>query len=244
MAKNMIKCLTFDLDDTLWDIRPIMHNVDTKLYQWLDENAPLYTGRFGLDNFSRLRQHVIEHYPEIAHSVTDIRLKGLHIGLQQAGYPAEKVQSLAQQGFDIALNARQEVDYFPHVWAALDVLRGQGYQMGAITNGNADINRVGLSDYFDFQFNAHHAGVEKPDPVIFELMLKHTQLSANQIIHIGDNPIADVQGAQQLGMATIWVNVITQKWLYDFEADATISCISELPLAVKSIASRLNRDLK
>lgn len=235
----MIKCLTFDLDDTLWDIRPVIKQVDLTLYDWLKENAPAFTDKFELAYFAHLRQEVIDDYPEIAHSVTDIRKKGLQLGLQRSGYQGEHNDRLVQQGFDVALEARQRVDYFPHVWKALDQLKAQGYRMGAITNGNADIYRVGLGDHFDFQFNAHEAGVEKPHPSIFEQMLDYAKLTPQQIIHIGDNPIADVQGAQQLGMATIWVNVITQPWLHEFRADQEITCISDLPSAVDKIVQTL-----
>jgi len=235
----MIKCLSFDLDDTLWDIRPVIEHVDTTLYQWLAAHAPAYTQMFAPDNFAVLRKEVIDAYPHLAHSVTDIRIKGLNLGLGRAGYNADQVSALTSQGFAVALKARQQVDYFPHVWQALDQLKAQGYIMGAITNGNADIYKVGLGQHFDFQFNAHEAGVEKPHPDIFHAMLAHTQLTPEQVIHIGDNPIADVQGAQEIGMATIWINVITQQWLHDFRADKDVSCISDLPGAVQQIVDEL-----
>jgi putative hydrolase of the HAD superfamily len=236
----MIKCLTFDLDDTLWDIRPVINNMDLKLYQWLGINAPRFTDKYTPDYFSILKQQVVDSFPEIAHSVTDIRLKGLEISLLQVGYTQQEAFDIAQRGFQIALAARQEVTFFEHVHNSLQTLKSQGYLMGAITNGNADIHRVGLSQYFDFQFNAHDAGVEKPDPIIYQMMLEHTKLNAEQIIHIGDNPIADVQGAQELGMSTIWVNVIPQDWSHQFQADAQVGCISELPKAVENIiASKL-----
>lgn len=236
----MIKCLTFDLDDTLWDIRPVIKNVDLTLYRWLEDNAPAYTEQFALEYFAHLRKEVVDDYPDIAHSVTDIRKKGLEIGLQRAGYQGAENRALMQQGFDIALHARQLVDYFPYVWQALDQLKAQGYTMGAITNGNADIYKVGLGEHFDFQFNAHESGVEKPHPNIFQDMLAHASVEPEQVVHIGDNPIADVLGAQQLGMATIWVNVITQEWQHDFTADRQITCISQLPQAVEEIVEQKN----
>ena len=234
----MIKCLTFDLDDTLWDIRPVIKNLDQKLYQWLADNAPAYTHKYPIEDFVRLKNLVLNRYPDIAHSVTDVRIKGLQIGLKNAGYSDQQAAILADQGFAVALKARQEVEYFPHTWAALDALRDQGYLMGAVTNGNADINKVGLQEHFDFQFSAHDSGVEKPDPLIYQHMLEHIQLPASSVIHIGDNPIADVLGAKQLGMATIWVNVITQTWEHDFSADQQVNCLSDLPLAVANIVNK------
>ncbi len=233
----MIKCLTFDLDDTLWDVSPVIKNMDLKLYQWLAENAPDFTQQFDIGNFAVLRAYVVAEFPQIAHSVTSIRLKCLEIGLSRAGYSPQQALQLSKEAFAVAIVARQQVTYFPYVWQVLDQLKAQGYSMGAISNGNADIHKVGLSKHFDFQFNAHEAGVEKPDPGIFKLMLEHQQLDPEQVIHIGDNPIADVLGAQQLGMATIWVNVLPQQWSHEFQADQQINCISDLPAAVASIVA-------
>lgn len=234
----MIKCLTFDLDDTLWDVVPVIQHMDKTLYQWLQQNAPKYTNLFPLEHFSHLRKQVAFDYPQLAHSVTSVRLKGLEIGMQQAGYTFEQAHRISEQGFVVALEARQKVSYFPHTWQVLQLLKQQGFRMGAITNGNADIHRVGLSDYFDFQLNAHEVGVEKPDPHIFEMMLQQANLLPTQVIHIGDNPVADVWGAQQLGIASIWVNVIPQQWTHEYRADRDISCLSELPEAVASIVEK------
>ncbi|MGB1237230.1 MAG: HAD family hydrolase [Pseudomonadales bacterium] len=231
----MIKCLTFDLDDTLWPVVPVIEHMDKTLYSWLEANAPAYTDAFSPCHFSEMRSRISKEYPQLAHSVTSVRLKGLELGLLEAGYCYTRSTELADSAFEVALAARQEVSYFEHTWAVLDALREAGYRMGAISNGNADIHRVGLSEHFDFQYNAHDLGVEKPDPYVYQQVLQREGLAPSQVIHIGDNPVADVLGAQQLGIATIWVNVIGQQWRHQHRADAEIDCLSELPGAVAKL---------
>ncbi len=231
----MIKCITFDLDDTLWAVNPVIIAANKTLYQWLSENAELFVKCYKLRDFEVLKQQALQQSPDIGHSVTLIRLKQLEIGLLAAGYPQEQAVALSHQAFEVFIEARNQVELFEHARGVLEKLRQSGYLIGALSNGNADVNRVGLGDLFDFALNADGVGKEKPHPLMFEQMLHSNQLRPEQVIHIGDNPIADVQGAQELGMATIWINVITQEWQHEFRADKDVSCISDLPGAVQQI---------
>ena len=45
---------------------------------------------------------------------------------------------------------------------------------------------------------------------MFRAALAHTDVDKNQMIHVGDNPVDDIQGAAELGIATIWVNLGAQ----------------------------------
>ena len=114
---------------------------------------------------------------------------------------------MAAQAFDVFIQARQEVLFFEHAREVLLELKQQGYQLGALSNGNADILRVGLADLIDFQFKADDVGQMKPHPLMFEQMLAHTGLRPEQVIHVGDNHGHDVEGAAAVGLWTIWVNL-------------------------------------
>ncbi len=230
----MIKCITFDLDDTLWAVNPVVEQANHTLIEWLQQNAAAFTQTHGLSDFPRLRREVLEKHPEIAHSVTQIRIKLLEHGLQLAGYSEAESEALALQAFEVFLDARQQVTFFEHAIAMIRDLHWQGYRIGALSNGNADIERVGLSDYFDFQFSADKVGTEKPHPLMFEQMLHHVGLRPEQVIHIGDNPVHDIEGANNVGLWTIWVNLDGKT--EHVPATRTVTCLSEIPAAVRSIA--------
>ncbi|WP_315982218.1 HAD-IA family hydrolase [Aliamphritea spongicola] len=114
---------------------------------------------------------MLEAYPETAHSVTLIRLRQLEIGLRQAGYGEAEIEKLVPRAFDIFLAARNEVTFFPHVKDMLSALKQEDYRIGALSNGNAEVGRVGLGEWFDFALNAHMVGHEKPHPAMFEKCL-------------------------------------------------------------------------
>jgi len=231
----MIKCITFDLDDTLWAVDPVVHQANLTLMQWLQDNAPLFTQRFELADLNELRRQALLARPEISHSVTLIRRQVLESGLKQAGYSAEQIPTLVDAAFEVFLEARQQVSFFEHALDILDQLKQQGYQIGALSNGNADIHRTGLGDHFDFQFNADGVGTEKPHPLMFHKMLEHTGLKARQVVHIGDNPVADIEGAHNSDVWSIWVNLRGETWPGGKPAHQQVQCLSHIPFAIEQI---------
>ncbi|WP_432471647.1 HAD family hydrolase [Amphritea sp. HPY] len=234
----MIKCITFDLDDTLWAVDPVIVQANKTLYSWLSDNAELFVKCHRLDDFNELKRQALERFPEISHSVTLIRVKQLEIGLEQAGYPEDQAAALASQAFEVFIEARNQVELFEHARAMLEQLKQDGYTIGALSNGNADVNRVGLGDLFDFALNADGVGKEKPHPLMFEQMLEQNQLRPEQVIHIGDNPHHDIEGAKHAGLWTIWVNLDNRKWPDGEPADQDVSCLSAIPEAVNVIAGQ------
>ncbi|GGO78053.1 hydrolase [Marinobacterium nitratireducens] len=232
----MIKCVTFDLDDTLWAVDPVIEAANRSLFDWLARNAELFTRQFSLADLPRLRREVLERHPEIGHSVTQIRLRLLEHGLLTAGYPAAQAEALALQAFEVFLDGRNQVEFFEHAVTMLQILRERGLLIGALSNGNADVQRVGLGDYFDFQFNADGTGTEKPHPLMFEQALEKTGLRPEQVVHIGDNPVADIEGAHNAGYWTIWVNLKGELWPGGPTPDQVVHDLSEIPRALTEIA--------
>jgi putative hydrolase of the HAD superfamily len=70
-----------------------------------------------------------------------------------------------------------------------------------------------IEQYFDFQLYSDEAGMSKPNPAFFELMLQNIkrvnhpkQINLNSIIHIGDNPVTDIEGANTAGIKSLLIN--------------------------------------
>ncbi|WP_235263598.1 HAD family hydrolase [Nitrincola sp. A-D6] len=155
----MIKAITFDLDDTLWAVGPVIQQANRTLWDWLHAHTPLFTQRYVLDDLnegSALRAELLQRYPDITHSVSQIRLKLLEECLTHCGYSAVEAAELSLSAFETFIEARHEVEFFAHARSMLEILHQQGYRLGALSNGNAEVSRTGLADLFDFQFNADH----------------------------------------------------------------------------------------
>ena len=69
------------------------------------------------------------------------------------------------------------------------------------------LNRLGLTSAFDFVLTSEEIGVEKPDPVTFELVLHHFSTTPEKAWMIGDNHERDIIGAQTLGFAATFTKI-------------------------------------
>ena len=226
-----IRLITFDLDDTLWSTQPVIVAADNTLRAWLASHA---TDLEALtpERLQQLRSEVVQQKPELDRRVSELRYQVLLRALLQSGYAKPEAHDIAEQAFQVFLAARQNVELFADVLPTLEYLRSR-YILGALSNGNADIRRVGLGEYFSFALNADMLGVAKPEPQVFLAALARAQVKPAHSIHIGDHPEHDVFGAQQVGMRTIWFNPEQKVWTGEHEPDAQISQISQLPSAIK-----------
>jgi putative hydrolase of the HAD superfamily len=85
-----------------------------------------------------------------------------------------------------------------------------------ITNGfngvqQSKVENAGLSKYFDVVLTAETAGIKKPDAAIFHQALEMAGASVSNSLMIGDSYEADIKGAQDIGLATIWFHITDQE---------------------------------
>jgi putative hydrolase of the HAD superfamily len=153
------------------------------------------------------RERVAQDEPNMGHDFTYLRKASLKRCAQAAGYD----ESMALEAFDVFYRARNTVTLYRDVLPALELLSSR-YRLYSLTNGNADLKSIGLARFFAGSFAAREVGVLKPDPAVFRHVLSHTRLDPDQVLHIGDDPIADVQGARNVGMHSLWINRIGTRW--------------------------------
>src|SRR6056300_528381 len=235
---TQIKMVTFDLDDTLWAVSPVVIRANQLSWQWMQEHTPAFTERFALEDLfegSELRQLLLERYPEITHSMTLIRLRLLEIGYQEVGYSEEESRHWANRAFEYFHQHRHDVTPYDDVRDMLTALKASGYIVGALSNGNAEISRTPLAQWFDFQFNADGVGTAKPHPLMFEKALEHAGVGAAESVHIGDHPINDVKAARDLGFKTIWVNPEGLDYPHEVNADLVVEQLADLPAAISRL---------
>jgi len=222
-----IQLITFDLDDTLWDVGPVIHSAEIRLRDWLGQHAPRL-GDFPVESLAAIRRMLVEAEPDLKHRISELRRRILFHALHDAGYPEDEARSLAGQAFEVFLEARHAIDLFPEVHPTLELLANR-YTLGVLTNGNADVRRLGLADYFQFTLCAEDLGIGKPDPRPFREALARAGVAAEHAVHIGDHPDDDIGGAQRAGVRAIWFNPAGKAWQYEGRPDAQVSSLAELP---------------
>ncbi len=202
-----IRALTIDLDDTLWDVAPVIRRAERKLGEWLREHYPRIPECFAPGDMMALRDEVVAAHPQRAHDFRFLRRAVMREMARRVGYP----ESMADEAFDIFDRHRNEVEFFADVLPALRHLAGR-YRLVAVTNGNADLHRIGVAHLFDGIVTAVSAGAPKPDRRIFDHAMEHAGGDPADVLHVGDHPDHDIEGARRAGMLTAWVNRRGEAW--------------------------------
>ncbi|WP_137819027.1 HAD family hydrolase [Pseudomonas sp. 2FG] len=222
-----IQLVTFDLDDTLWDNRPVIEGAEAAMRDWLILHAP-QLGGLPVEHLWAIRSKLLAGEPTLKHRLSELRRRTLFHALEGVGYPHQEAMALAEGAFQAMLHARHRITFFAETVPTLELLAGR-FILGVITNGNADVRRLGLADYFQFALCAEELGVGKPDPRPFLTALQRAGVAASAAVHIGDHPGDDIQGAREAGMRAIWFNPERKDWSAAERPDAEIHSLAELP---------------
>jgi HAD superfamily hydrolase (TIGR01549 family) len=238
MTERLIKLVSFDLDNTLWDVEPVLLRAEAAQNHWLEQNFPRVFEKFDGDGLRDFRFRAHQSHPELAHQISKIRVQAMYEVLQHCGYSQSQSRQGAQGAFDAFLTVRHQVEPYEQALEVLERL-AQHYTLGALSNGNADIFKTDIGEYFDFAYSAEQVDASKPLPDMFHAAMEETGAAGHEIVHVGDNPEHDVLGAQQVGMFTVWMNSGDWRWpAQRAPADEDIRQIEELPAAIARIESR------
>lgn len=225
-VRESIRCITFDLDDTLWECMPVIHRAEERFYHWLQQNHPEIPARYDYHSMIQSRIAFMQANQHHAFDLTRLRKAWLAQLADECG--AEK-EAVVDEGFHVFWEARNQVELFEGVRETLLQLKDH-FLLGSITNGNADIERVGLGDCFDFSVTSAEAGVSKPEKAIFELAAEKSGVNLDQVLHVGDDSDRDVIGALQAGAMAAWITgEAAPQWCYHEPPQLVLSHVGELP---------------
>lgn len=236
-----MKTLLFDLDDTIlsyggvapqaWTeacekhIRHFPSLSVSQLRQAIDDASHWYWSdpvrhRNGRLNLKKARREVMElTFENLNKTVSDL--------------PSQEIAHAIADFFSVR---REELVHpFPGAVETLQKLRQDKFPLGLLTNGTAEvqqakIDRWKLEEYFDIILIEGALGYGKPDSRVFERALFHFEAAPHETTMVGDNLEADIYGASQLGIKTVW-NDWRKSGLpqgVPAKPDRTIHAISEL----------------
>ena len=211
---DQVTVIAFDLDDTLWPCMPVLNRAEAKLYDWLKQNYPRITQSFDPTQMVEHRLDFSTRESRYSVDLSALRREFLHHLGDSHGYDGNHV---AEHGFEIFFHARQQVEFYDDVLPCLERLQKQ-FRLGAISNGNASIEHVGLGPFIEHSVSAEELQVAKPDPKIFVELAERFATPPTQIVYVGDHPIYDVVGPRDAGYRTVWLNREQLSWPAELEA--------------------------
>jgi len=205
-----IKAITFDLDDTLWPLKPTLIRAETECYQWLQKNAKSLTDKFSLADIGNYRFKLFSSSDVFKNQISQLRIETIKALAIESGYSQENAAALSAEAFEVHYALRQQVHCYDGVESMLETLE-KDFILGSISNGNADVKKTSIGQFFSFALSAEKLNISKPQTGIFtaalELINSHldSAIVASQVVHVGDDFYCDVMGAKLAGFKAIWL---------------------------------------
>ena len=203
----MIELITFDLDDTLWDAGPVLSRAEQIQYAWLARHLPRIAAAHTVEELQAKRRQLAREQPALAHDFTRLRRAALAALCAEFGYDP----ALAVTAVDVFLDARSQIELYAEVDGVLRAL-ARSYRLVSLTNGNTDLVRAGVAHYFEFTLSPAETGTSKPDPRMFEAALMRAGVGPEAMLHVGDEPWYDIEGAHRANVRSVWVNRHARQW--------------------------------
>lgn len=202
-----VRALSLDLDDTLWPVMPAIQAAEEHLHAWLCEHQPVVARDWPPPAMRILRDRIARNCPEIAHDFSAQRRLSLAHAMRASGVGETHVEV----AFEVFYAARNRVQPYDDTVPALARLAAL-LPLASLSNGNADLARIGLDAHFSVRLSAREAGVAKPDARIFAELCRRLGQDPAQVLHVGDDPILDVFGARAAGLRAAWLNRDGSGW--------------------------------
>ena len=196
-----VRAVSLDLDDTLWPFPPIGERIERVLHAWFETHAPATAARFPIPAMRRLRERMIERYPRQSHDASWLRRKGIEVALEESGADP----ALADAAYAAFFVERNKVDFYADAPAALARIAAR-VPVCAVSNGNADLDAIGIGHHFAHRVTAREFGRGKPDAAIFHHACERLGRAPAEVLHVGDDVEADIAGAHRAGLRTCWLH--------------------------------------
>jgi HAD superfamily hydrolase (TIGR01549 family) len=202
-----IAAISLDLDDTLWPIAPTIERAEACLHAWFETHFPAVATAYPVPTMRALRERIWLENPALQHDFTTTRLMSLRVAM----LPFGALEADVHVAFELFFDARNDVTLFPGALASLQSLAAH-WPVVALTNGNADLSRIGLERYFHARIDARSFGAAKPDRGIFHAACAAVATAPKHMLHIGDHAHQDVFGALNAGMQAAWITAPNSEW--------------------------------
>lgn len=215
-----VAALTFDLDDTLYDNGPVIRAAEQITQQHMASHYPATRDK-QYAWWLTVRQQVIQDIPEYRYDMIRLRREVLTRGLSGCGYNGQQLLTAVDDICNLFNQCRSDFTVAADVQQVLARL-AEHYPLVAITNGNVNLQTIGIADYFQLALHASITQPAKPASSMFRRASEYLQLKPQQVLHVGDSLINDVLGGALYGCKTAW-------YAFDREMHLNAETVEVLP---------------
>lgn len=237
-----LRAILFDLGNTLLffhgDWQQVFAASDQALLEHLQNTGMVIDSAYFLSEFrERMDTYYRDREGDYLELTTAYILRNVLASMGHPVVPDATLRAALRQMYSVSQQCwLPAADTLP----TLQTLQMQGYRMGIISNASDDADVQTLADktclrpYFDLILSSAALGVRKPNHAIFEMALARWGLPPGQVAMVGDTLDADICGAQQLGIFSVWIThqadtPANQRARTHIAPNAEITTLGELP---------------
>lgn len=199
-----VAAMTFDLDDTLYDNRPVISRTTKESHAALQAHHPALRD-YSVEQYQQVRERLLIAEPDIYHDVSEWRRRAIEQVMLDVGLTSAAATSGSHDVMAVFAYWRSKIIVPDETHQTLAAL-AQHMPLVAITNGNAEPHLFGLDNYFQFILRAGPDGRAKPYQDMYHRAAEQLNLAPERILHVGDDLTTDVAGAVRAGMQACWIN--------------------------------------
>lgn len=246
--QRAMKAVVFDLGGTLihfdgaWT--EVMQQAMRDLLAHLQAGGrELDAEKFLQEFHARLQEYYVQREAEFVEYTTAHILRTL---LSDMGHPGLNAAEMAAALRTLYGTSQSHWKPEADAVETLEALRAAGYHMGIISNASDDddvqtlVDKAALRPYMDFVLSSAACGIRKPNPMIFKIALKDWGYLPGEVAMVGDTLGADILGARNAGLYSIWITRRAEKPANRDHADtirpdAVVETLAELPGLLQSM---------
>ena len=197
-----VKVISFDLDDTLWDNTGVIERCNNKLFDFLCQNHPPIKHHFTLDSIQRLSEQLMLLQSKELENMTVLRKHIIRTMLEETAGD----MNLVNQAFAVFYHWRNQIN-IPQVSIRLLHKLKKKYDLFAVSNGNSNLNKLGIRHFFEKHFIAGIDGRAKPSPEMLIKICNLKSIRPQQLLHIGDSYDTDIMGSISAECQHLEINI-------------------------------------
>ena len=146
---SKIRLITFDLDDTFWDIKITIINAEMNYRKWSEDRIgeEIEWGTF--EDFMQIRNELVKEDPSLEYDLGMLRKKTIAHHTKKFFKDTKDLNQFIEDAYNFFLGERHKVTFYDGVVSVLEKLSFK-YMLGVLTNVNADVNKLGIGHLFDF----------------------------------------------------------------------------------------------
>ena len=197
-----IQAITFDLDDTLYENTSVIVEAERSLIEFMHAQYPVT--RHLTKGFWRTQQKAqVVANPALKNDMSELRRLSLQSGFKELGFAGDQLSAATTLCYEHFYFQRSNFILNRNVHSLLKTLASR-LPLVAITNGNVNLQQIGLEEYFSGCFKASMALPMKPNTAMFDAAQSLLNIPHENILHVGDNLLKDIYGALNAGYQTAW----------------------------------------